>query len=113
MDLIEENIPTGMIAKNNPTELSQQDQMIYFGQTQEARAFDDDYVGDVPAGHEEFTLPQINPYTNETKKIRKIRPLIVPIPQQIIDDRVTQLKTKVALGTASTQDREDLSLLVG
>ena len=59
-------------------------------------------------------LPEIKPECNqEIEIIVPIQEPVEPTEDEIIAERIKELKYKVAIGTATATDKADLKLLIG
>ena len=71
-----------------------------------------DHEWEVPEWYELVEEFHSNPFTNEEKTIKVLSPLPVKEPSDIIEEKIQELKLKLALGTITKIERDTLSLLV-
>lgn len=72
-----------------------------------------DVEWECPEGYVEDTALYTNVYTHEEKTVRVFREAPKEAAEDTIARRIRELKLKVALGTATEEDKEALKLLVG
>lgn len=72
-----------------------------------------DVEWDCPAGYIEDKALYTNVYTHEEKAVRVFREAPKESAEDTIARRIRELKLKVAMGTATEEDKEALRLLVG
>lgn len=53
-----------------------------------------------------------NPYTHEEKTVKVLVQLPIPTPEEIIQARIQELRLKLIAWTITTEEREELKLLI-
>lgn len=102
---------------NNPINACEWMQRKYIGMTfdeyEEYRATIKDYEWEVWPHQELVDQEYTNVYTKEVKVVKVLHDLPQPSPEDVIKARIQELRLKLINGTITTDEREELKLLVG
>lgn len=103
--------------RDNPRNACEWMQRKYIGMTyseyEEYRATIVDYEGEVWPYQELIDQEYKNVYTKEVKVVKVLHDLPQPSPEDIIKARIQELRLKLINGTITTEEREELKLLIG
>ena len=102
--------------RENPINACGWMQRKYIGKTYEEytiyRGTIKDYEGEVWEYQELVERTYTNVYTKETKTVKEIINLPQPSDDEIIENRIKELKIKLIKKTITKEEREELSLLI-
>lgn len=101
---------------NDPTKACEWMQRKYiwmtFSEYQEYWNSLQDYEGEIWEHQEVVEESFVNVYTHETKTIKVLHDIPQPDPQELIEQKIKELRLKLILWTITEEEREMLKLLI-